>query len=126
MALHFGGSPSGVTPKEFNEAIDELETALSELEQTVEEEMGELGSEIATFWDYLANKYDVEGSEAEGSNGTTIYTETIKNDGSTVATRVTTESSDGNTFTAVYTIGTNPSKTKTTTISDSGFTEVWS
>lgn len=81
---------------------------------------------LEQWWDYLYYKYNAEGSEQAGSDGTTVYTETIK-DGETVkATRVTTESADGNTFTAVYTIGNNPAKTKTTILTDDSFTEVWS
>ncbi|MEE0547592.1 MAG: hypothetical protein UC390_07635 [Peptococcaceae bacterium] len=101
------GGSGGVTYKDFNEAKENI----SDIQQT---------------WDYLAYKYNCEGSEKAGSQGTTIYTETIKNDGETIATRVTTESADGNTFMSVYTIGSNPPKTKTTIITDSGFTEVWS
>lgn len=104
MAIINGGGAFGVPPKELEE----------------------FKSEIEQWWDYLYYKYNAEGSEQAGSDGTTVYTETIK-DGETVkATRVTTESADGNTFTAVYTIGEAPAKTKTTTITENSFTEVWS
>lgn len=99
---------SGVSPKDLDNLREKIE------------------KDMETWWDYLHYKYGCEGSEKAGGNGETIYTDTIKNGGEILATRVTTESSDGNTFTAIYTIGQNEPRIKVTTITDDGYSEVWS
>ena len=83
-----------------------------------------IGIQFSSYYDLLADTYDVYGQRTENDDGTTTLTEEIR-DGSTVkATYSGTMSSDGNSITETTTIkgigagGSDVIKTRTYTIND--------
>lgn len=83
---------------------------------------------LEQWWDFLAWRYGVQTviTDGDGTTATKVFSETIKNGETVVATCETKKLVDGKTFVAVYTIG-ETVRTHTTTINGDGtFTEVWS
>lgn len=89
------------------------------------ESIAQQGKKLETYWKYLESIYDYTcDMPADKSTKPYSYTETLKEADAVKATLVTTMNADG-TYTEVYTIGTNPARTRTWSKVDNQWKGVW-
>lgn len=98
----------------------------SQLPLSVEEDIEAVGKQLSSWWLYLKENYDYTcDMPADTSTKPYSYTETAKDGQTTKGTLVTTMNADG-TYTEVFTIGSNPARTRTWTKIDNQWKGEWS
>ena len=116
--------------RRLRKAMDDLESSVNDTLDTTLEEMQEdleaQGKKLTEWWVYMKENLEYTCDMPDDTSTKPYsYTETVKEGEATKGTLVTTMNADG-TYTEVYTIGTNPARTRTWSKVDNQWKGVWS